>query len=116
MVRMNPEQTKIIPIREDIYQVYAVKPGSHVYVIKGVNKNVLIDTGIATKFPMLKEQLSQIGLRPKDIDLVILSHEHIDHAGAAIFFAKNAIIAAHRSAANKMALQDEFVTLQRFRE
>lgn len=113
---MNSDQTKIIPIRTNIYQIYAVKPGSHVYLIKGSNKNVLIDTGIASKFPIFKEHLEQIGLAPEDMDLVILTHEHIDHAGAAIFFSKSAIIAAHRSAANKIQLQDEFVTLQRFRE
>jgi hydroxyacylglutathione hydrolase len=111
---MSLEPTRLI--RADIYQIYSVKPGSHVYLIKGHNRNVLIDTGIASKFAMLKEHLDQIGLAPQDIDLVILTHEHIDHAGAAIFFSRNAIIAAHHSAANKIELQDEFVLLQRFRE
>ena len=114
MARMDLEQVRINTIRPNIYQIYGVRPGSHVYLIKGVSKNVLIDTGIAIKFPALKENLSQVGLRPKDIDLVILTHEHIDHAGAAVFFSKNAIIAAHRSAANKIELQDEFVTQQKF--
>lgn len=113
---MNSEQTKITAIRTDIYQIYAVKPGSHVYLVKGTDRNVLIDTGIASKFPIVKQHLQQIGLGPEDMDLVILTHEHIDHAGAAIFFSGNAIIAAHRSAANKIELQDEFVLLQRFRE
>lgn len=116
MVRTDLEQTEIIPIRADIYQIYAIKPGSHVYLIKGTDKSVLIDTGIVTKFPILKGQLSQVGLAPEDIDLVVLSHEHMDHAGAAVFFSKSAIIAAHSSAANKIELQDEFVTLQRFHE
>ena len=113
---MDSEQTKIIPIRTNIYQLYGVKPGSHVYLIKGTGKNMLIDTGVADNFIALSEHLGQIGLGPEDIDLVVLTHEHIDHAGAAIFFSDSAIIAAHRSAANKIQLQDEFVTLQRFRD
>ena len=115
MVKANLGQTNVTLIRTRIYQIYGVKPGSHVYLVKGTDKNVLIDTGIATDFPVLKKHLRQIGVSPQDIDLVILTHEHVDHAGAAIFFSKNAIIAAHRSAANKIELQDEFVTLQKFR-
>ena len=116
MVKTNMGQTKIITIRKNIYQIYAIKPGSHVYLVKGSDKNVLIDTGIVTNFSSLKEHLNEVGLKPKDIDLVVLTHAHMDHASAAIFFSKSAIIAAHSSAANKIELQDEFVTLQRFRE
>lgn len=115
MAKTDLEPTKIIPIRQNIYQIRAIKPGSHVYLVKGANKNMLVDTGVVTKFPVLKGCLGEVGLEPEDIDLVVLTHEHVDHAGAAIFFSNSAIIAAHRNAANKIELQDEFVTLQRFR-
>lgn len=58
--------------------------------------------------------LGELDLRPTDIHLVVLSHEHFDHIGAASCFADTAIIAAHRLAANKIQLQDEFVTLNRY--
>lgn len=115
MASTGTDQTRILEIRTDVYQIYAEKPGSHVYLIKGTDKNVLIDTGIAAKYPLLEEHLGEIGLGPDDIDLVILTHEHMDHAGAAAFFSKKSVIAAHSSAANKIELQDEFVTLQRVR-
>jgi glyoxylase-like metal-dependent hydrolase (beta-lactamase superfamily II) len=112
----NAERKNFIELRPGIYQIYNIKPGSHVYLLKGTDKNVLIDSGIVSNFPVLKEYLSQVGLRPEDINLMVLTHEHMDHAGAAGYFSKSAIIAAHRNAANKIELQDEFVTLQGVQE
>jgi glyoxylase-like metal-dependent hydrolase (beta-lactamase superfamily II) len=61
-------------------------------------RNVLLETGIGTFFePKLRERfgvegdehklltsLAEIGLRPGDIDMVVLSHMHFDHAGGAL--------------------------------
>ena len=80
------EKTKIVELRPNIYQIRAEKPSSHVYLLKGQAKNVLIDTGMAAHFPILKERLAKVGLRPEDIDLIILTHEHFDHIGATAFF------------------------------
>jgi glyoxylase-like metal-dependent hydrolase (beta-lactamase superfamily II) len=93
-----------------IYQLRGEKPGSHVYLIKGDAKTALIDTGVAGKFPALKRRLKGLGLQIGDVNLIILTHEHYDHIGATAFFHHSAVVAAHRSAANKVELQDEFVT------
>ena len=45
--------------------------------------------------------------------MVILSHEHLDHIGAAYHFAGRTIIAAHRLAANKIMLRDDFSMLRK---
>lgn len=108
------QQLPITEVRPEIYHIPAEKPGSHVYLIKGLDKNVLIDTGVAANFPQLRKQLSALGVRPRDIHLVILSHEHFDHIGATTFFYNYAMISAHRLAANKIELQDEFVTLNSY--
>jgi len=100
-------------LRPSIYQLPAEKPGSHVYLIKGEAKNVLIDTGITAKFAQLASQLQKLGLGVKDIHFVILTHEHFDHIGATTFF-DTAVIAAHALAANKIELQDEFVTYNKY--
>jgi glyoxylase-like metal-dependent hydrolase (beta-lactamase superfamily II) len=108
--QVQPEPSKVVELATGIYQFRGEKPGSHVYLIKGDSKNVLIDTGVAGKFQVLKGRLAELGLRPRDINLVILTHEHYDHIGATAFFHQTAVVAAHRLAANKLELQDEFVT------
>lgn len=100
-------------LRPGIFQFAAEKPGSHVYLIKGVHKNVLIDTGLAGSFHRLEASLLEIGVRPSDIHFIILTHEHFDHIGATSFFYEHAVVAAHRLAANKIELQDEFVTMMK---
>ena len=113
---VRPEQSQVIELVPGIYQFRGEKPGSHVYLIKGTTKSVLIDTGVAGKFSVLKRQLAESGVRIRDIDLVILTHEHYDHVGATAFFHRTAIVAAHRLAANKLELQDEFVTFRIYRD
>lgn len=113
---VRPEQSQVIELVPGIYQLRGEKPGSHVYLIKGTTKNVLIDTGVAGKFSVLKRQLAESGVRTRDIDLVILTHEHYDHIGATAFFHRTAVVAAHRLAANKLELQDEFVTFRIYRD
>ena len=108
---VQPEPSKVIELAPEIYQFRGEKPGSHVYLIKGDSKNVLIDTGVAGKFPVLKRRLIELSLRVRDVNLIILTHEHYDHIGATAFFHRTAVVAAHRLAANKLELQDEFVTL-----
>lgn len=86
-------------------------PDCHSYVIKGLHKNVLIDTGIPDAASAIEQGLADINLRVDDIDLVILTHEHIDHVGSAPAFFNTAVIASHRLAAIKIQLQDEFVMM-----
>ncbi|MBN4054109.1 MBL fold metallo-hydrolase [Nitrospira defluvii] len=65
-----------------------------VLLIKAHGKDILVDTGIGNKEnekfneiygverkPSIEECLSRHKLRPKDIDLVVNTHFHFDHAG-----------------------------------
>jgi len=109
--QVQPEPFKVVELATGIYQIRGEKPVGHVYLIKGDSKNVLIDTGVAATFPILERRLAELGLHVTDVNLIILTHEHVDHIGATAFFHKTAVVAAHRLAANKLELQDEFVTL-----
>lgn len=113
---VQPETSKVVELMPGIYQLRGEKPGSHVYLIKGDTKNVLIDTGVAAKFIVLKRRLTELGMRVRDINLIILTHEHYDHIGATAFFHRTAVVAAHRLAANKLELQDEFVTFRKYKD
>ena len=59
----------------------------------------------------VKACLDSIGVKPSDLDMILLTHEHVDHAGGVPEFCEHAIVAAHRLAANKLTLKDEFVLM-----
>jgi glyoxylase-like metal-dependent hydrolase (beta-lactamase superfamily II) len=50
----------------------------------------------------------------QDIQIIILTHEHLDHLGAAAHFSGSALIAAHRLAAHKISIGDEFVLSNKY--
>jgi len=53
------------------------------YLLPHKNGAALIETGPGSTFPMLQAQLADYGLTPADISDVLLTHIHLDHAGAA---------------------------------
>lgn len=68
-------------------------------LVKTKNKNILIDAGMGQtltdrmkrtygmeKNSNLNQGLANFGLRPEDIDLVIPTHLHMDHAGGVVKF------------------------------
>lgn len=103
-------QTGTVELEKNIWRIVPPAPSGNVYVLKGRLKNVLIDTGLYQTFPYVEQELGKIGLAVTDIDLVINTHEHFDHIGGNPFLRHTAMIAAHRSAATKIELQDEYVT------
>ena len=106
--------SEIVELRPGIYQFKATKPSSHVYLIKGEKKNALIDTGMTANYPQLKMLLKELGFKIRDIDFVLLTHSHFDHIGATTCFFDTATVAAHHLAANKIEMQDEFVTMMKY--
>ena len=66
------------------------------YLIQSKRRNVLVDTGLGNKLNAkwrdvyavkkdgaLLEELDKVGVAPDDVDVVILTHLHFDHAGGA---------------------------------
>ena len=102
-----------VELRPGIFQFAGQKPASHSYLILGGAKSVLIDPGLPAGTEHLRSCLGELGLEPKDVDLVVLTHEHMDHVGCAPLFSPTALVAAHALAANKIVLQDDFVMLGR---
>src|ERR1041385_3791278 len=97
-------------LRPGIFQVRGRKGSSHSYVIKGHYMNVMIDSGSDQNFPVLEKGLFEIGLKVKDIDLIINSHEHCDHIGANRYFQEHAMIAAYRLPPPKKILGGYYLT------
>lgn len=66
-------------IKPNIWQFTFNKFGSHVYLIKLKEKNILIDTSSPENKSQLKNYLEELGI--PNIHIVILTHKHWDHIG-----------------------------------
>ncbi len=108
---METSNEDVSELQDGIFQVRGHNGSSHSYVIKGDYMNVMIDTGSDQNFPVLERGLRHIGMKVRDINLVINSHEHCDHIGANRYFQETAMIAAYRLAASKMTTGDYYVTM-----
>lgn len=66
------------------------------YLIKG-DRLTLVDAGVKTEesWNSLKEQMADLHLSPKDIEQVILTHHHPDHAGMLDFFSDSLEVYGH---------------------
>jgi glyoxylase-like metal-dependent hydrolase (beta-lactamase superfamily II) len=58
------------------------------FLIMGPEGPVLIETGPATTLPTLLAELERLGVRPGDVRDVLVTHIHLDHAGAAGWWAR----------------------------
>ncbi len=58
------------------------------YLIKNKEENILIETGPSSTLAFLLKELTRLKIAPESIKHVFLTHVHLDHAGAAWYFAK----------------------------
>jgi glyoxylase-like metal-dependent hydrolase (beta-lactamase superfamily II) len=84
------------------------KPAAHVYVLLG-ERPALVDAGMPESGPAVQEGLRALDVSPTEVALVLLTHEHADHAGGARAF-PNALLAAHPLAAAKLRHGDRRAT------
>jgi glyoxylase-like metal-dependent hydrolase (beta-lactamase superfamily II) len=72
---------------DDFVQPDKVRMEQNILVINTGNKLVMFDTGILSMKQanapsgQILNSLAQAGIDPKDVDAIVLSHPHIDHAG-----------------------------------
>jgi glyoxylase-like metal-dependent hydrolase (beta-lactamase superfamily II) len=112
-VLLNNDACSLIQAAENAYQIRFKNRAANAYLVRGKSRTIMIDVGLSSNFPVLLECLEYVGCPPEKIDIVVLSHEHLDHIGAAYHFAGRSIIAAHRLAANKIMLRDDFSMLRK---
>ncbi|MFC1916051.1 N-acyl homoserine lactonase family protein [Chloroflexota bacterium] len=104
-----PMMTLSRPMSEQVFRLAAyVGPIAvdciYSWYIEGTKQNIVVDTGMtaemmrkagvpgfstsATHVQTLDEGLAKVGLRPEDIDIVIMTHLHLDHIPLAPRFTK----------------------------
>lgn len=74
---------------------------------------VLIDSGISQHFNFLTKDLKDIGVDTRSLNMIINTHEHVDHFGANRYLQERIPILAHRYAATKIVSADDEVMLCR---
>ena len=62
-------------------------------LIQAAGKNIIVDPGNASGAAGLRQALSKLKLKPADIDMVVNTHGHGDHAGASFLFPWALVIA-----------------------
>ncbi|MFM7606899.1 MAG: MBL fold metallo-hydrolase [Prosthecobacter sp.] len=73
------------------------------YLVESAGELALIETGPGSTLPILREALRAHGVDEKAIAKVFVTHIHLDHAGAAGWFAQNgALIYCHPQAARHL--------------
>ncbi len=73
-------------VAENIYliddQLYSIPKWGSIYLINEEGK-ALIDAGPATSVHAVLDGIKKLGFKPEDIDYLIVTHIHLDHAGGA---------------------------------
>ena len=113
-ILMKNDICSLIQAADDVYQIRFSNRAANAYLVRGSARTILIDVGLSSNYPAMVECLNFVGCPPEKIDMVVLSHEHLDHIGAAWHFnERRTYVAAHRLAANKIMLRDDFSMLRK---
>ncbi|MCY4209151.1 MAG: MBL fold metallo-hydrolase [Roseovarius sp.] len=57
------------------------KTATRVFFVRGAEKIALIDSGLLAGLPALEQAFGELGIARGDLDLLLLTHEHMDHVG-----------------------------------
>lgn len=77
-----------------------------IHLIQSADRIAIIDTGTQYSVPQVEKALTELGLGFADVDYVILTHIHLDHAGGAgslMNLCENAQLVVHPKGARHMA-------------
>ncbi|NLU45559.1 MAG: MBL fold metallo-hydrolase [Euryarchaeota archaeon] len=61
-------------------------------LVRAGGLNIVVDTSSPDRRPHLKTSFRQLGVLPRDVDVVVLTHSHHDHVGNNDMFAKAEIL------------------------
>lgn len=76
----------IIEIGPGVFQVPGQYWTPHSSLLCGETTIAIVEPAWEERFPRLEGRLCALGLIAEDVDLVLNTHEHLGHMGAARFF------------------------------
>lgn len=76
----------------------------NIYLVKYENGYILVDTGMPNKNEQFDDVFLKYGVDPKSIQLIILTHGHLDHVGSVAYLQEftGGKILCHRAYANAL--------------
>ena len=83
-----------------------------IHLLRAGDKLAIIDTGTQYSVPQVQKALDKLGLNFKNVELIILTHIHLDHAGGASVLMKlcdNAQLIVHPKGSRHMADPEKLV-------
>ena len=92
---------KPVQITDGIFSVTVPTPFRvgpvNIFIVMNGDKTMMVDAGPKTEeaWEELKDAFQQIGIRPKDIDVIVLTHHHPDHTGLINYFDKDVPLYGH---------------------
>jgi glyoxylase-like metal-dependent hydrolase (beta-lactamase superfamily II) len=88
---MNVSEAELAPVLKANFMPPVIQVTNNILVVDTGRERILVDTGFGEKigppfgsFPGLEANLSRAGIMSESIDLVVISHGHLDHIGGLV--------------------------------
>ena len=75
---LDGEAATLIQAVDDVYQIRFKNRAANAYLVVGSRRTIMIDVGLSTNYRSLVACLNHLGITPEMIDMVVLSHEHLE--------------------------------------
>jgi glyoxylase-like metal-dependent hydrolase (beta-lactamase superfamily II) len=91
ILAMNASEAEFAPVLKANFMQPVIQIQNNVLVVDNGRERILIDTGFGERlgpsfgnFPRLEANLRRAGITPESIDLIVMSHGHLDHIGGLV--------------------------------
>src|ERR1700732_1283213 len=91
ILAMNVSEAELAPVLKANFMQPVIQVTNNILVVDTGRQRILVDTGFGEKlgpsfgsFPELEANLRRAAIAPESVDLVVISHGHLDHIGGLV--------------------------------